>query len=498
MSKKTVALVIMDGYGFGEDYEGNAVKRANTPNLDKLLAERPNASLVAAGEGVGLPDGQMGNSEVGHLNFGAGRVVYQSLTKINIVNRNNEFNTIENLANAVKVVKERGSKLHILGLLSDGGVHSHIDHIEGLLKMAKAEGVENIYTHAFLDGRDVAPKSAQEFIDRIESLNIGSIATISGRYYSMDRDNNWDRTELAFDAMVNGNGLKAVNATEALNASYAKDELDEFVAPTVCDESGLINDNDVVIFANFRPDRAIQIATALTNKEATGVKVNGVSNLEFVCMMTYSDAVKGKIAFGLEKLENTYGEVIAANGMKQLRIAETEKYAHVTFFFDGGVDKEIEGSKRVLVNSPKVATYDLQPEMSIYEVCEKAVAEIKSQEHDTIILNFANCDMVGHTGSIDATIKAVEATDECIGKVVEALDSVGGIGLITADHGNAEKLLDEAGKPFTAHTANLVPLICTDSSLKVEDGKLGDVAPTMLTLLRLEVPKEMTGNIIVK
>ncbi len=498
MSKKTVALIIMDGYGLGADYEGNCVRRANTPNLDKLVAERPNAKLVASGEGVGLPEGQMGNSEVGHLNFGAGRVVYQSLTKINIVNRNNEYDKVENLANAVKVAKERNSKLHILGLLSDGGVHSHIDHIEGLLKMAKAEGLEKIYTHAFLDGRDVAPKSAQEFIERIEKLNIGSIATISGRYYSMDRDKNWDRTELAFDAMVNANGLKASSAIEALEISYSKDELDEFVKPTICDESGMIEDNDVVIFANFRPDRAIQIATALTNQEATDVKVKGVSNLEFVCMMTYADSVKGKIAFGLEKLENTYGEVIAANGLKQLRIAETEKYAHVTFFFDGGVDKEITGSKRVLVNSPKVATYDLQPEMSIYEVCEKAVEEIKSKEHDTIILNFANCDMVGHTGSIEATIKAVEAVDECIGKVVAALDEIGGIGLITADHGNAEKLLDDDGKPFTAHTSNFVPLICTDKTLKVEDGKLGDVAPTMLSLLGVEVPKEMTGNIIIK
>ncbi len=498
MSKKTVALIIMDGYGLGEDYPGNAVKMANTPNLDKLLAERPTAKLVAAGEGVGLPDGQMGNSEVGHLNFGAGRVVYQSLTKINIVNRNNEFNTIENLANAVEIAKEKGSKLHIMGLLSDGGVHSHIDHIEGLLKMANKEGVERIYTHAFLDGRDVAPKSAKEFIERIEKLGIGTIATVSGRYYSMDRDKNWDRTEVAFDAMVNGKGLKAASALEAVDASYANDVLDEFVVPTICDESGLIEDNDVVIFANFRPDRAIQIATALTNQKATNIKVNGVSNLEFVCMMTYSETVNGKIAFGLEKLNNTYGEVIAANGMKQLRIAETEKYAHVTFFFDGGVDKEIEGSKRVLINSPKVATYDMQPEMSIYEVCEKAVEEIKSEEYDTVILNFANCDMVGHTGSIEATIKAVEATDECVGKVVEALDSIGGIGLVTADHGNAEKLLDENGKPFTAHTSNFVPLICTDKSLKVEDGKLGDIAPTMLSLLGIEVPKEMTGNIIIK
>lgn len=499
-----VALIVLDGFAYGKEYEGNAISKANIPNFNRLKEEYPSSILQASGEAVGLPEGQMGNSEVGHLNLGAGRVVYQSLTRINISIRNGEFFKNEAINESIEHARENNKKFHIFGLLSDGGVHSHIDHIIAILKLAKDKGLKDIYVHAFLDGRDVPPKSAIEYVEKLETamseIGAGKIATVSGRYYAMDRDKNWERTQKAYDAITEGFGEKYETATAGIEASYDDDVVDEFVIPFVCLDNGTVDDNDSVVFANFRPDRAIQIATAISNPEASGLDYSkGPKNVNFVSMMLYSENVNGKLAFNLQTLNNTFGDYISEKGLKQLRIAETEKYAHVTFFFDGGVDKEIEGAKRVLINSPKVATYDLKPEMSAYEVTDAALKEIESGVHDVMILNFANCDMVGHTGEINATIRAVEAVDQCLGKVVEAITSKGGVALITADHGNAEKLLDDKGKIFTAHTTNPVPLIITKKGINIAaGGKLGDLAPTMLELLDLEQPKEMTGKSIIK
>ena len=508
MKKRTVCLIIMDGYGIADPCCTNAVCVAKKPNLDRIFGEYDTKTLQASGEAVGLPEGQMGNSEVGHMNIGAGRIVWQSLSRINNSIKTGEFNSNEAIVEAINNAKNNNKKFHIFGLCSDGGVHSHTSHIIAIAKLAHSMGVENVYYHAFLDGRDVAPKSACIYLSKIINEGNVKVATVGGRYYGMDRDKNYDRIQVAYDAMTVAKGEYFEDAIKGIEASYEKGITDEFVVPFVSDLNGMVESGDSVVFANFRPDRAIQIATAISNPE--GINYNpdkayrldsskGPKDVTFVSMMKYADSVSGKLAFGLQTFNNLLGDVISANGLKQLRIAETEKYAHVTFFFDGGADRQIEGADRTLVNSPKVATYDLQPEMSAYEVCDKVCEAIKSEQYDAIILNFANCDMVGHTGVICAAVKAVEAVDACVGKVVEALDSVGGVALITADHGNAEKLVDEEGKPFTAHTTNLVPVVITDKNIKIKDGILSDIAPTMLDLLGVEIPADMTSkSIIVK
>ena len=503
MKKNLVMLAILDGYGISEETKGNAIYNANKPNLDYLMSKYPYTLLGASGEDVGLPDGQMGNSEVGHINIGAGRIVYQSLTRVNIAVRNDELMTMPAIKKAVDHALKNNSKLHIMGLLSDGGVHSHIDHILYMLEKGVKAGIKEVVVHAFLDGRDVPPKSALTYLkqlqDKVNEVGNSKIGVVSGRYYAMDRDKNYNRTQLAYDALVY-NKAEVKDVFKGIEESYANDVIDEFVIPYLANADSNINDGDSVIFANFRPDRAIQISTALTNLSATTIQ-NGkeFNDLTYACMMLYSDSVKGDIVFDLQELNNTFGDYVSDLGLKQLRIAETEKYAHVTYFFDGGVDKELKGATRILVNSPKVATYDLQPEMSAYEVCDKAVEAINSEEFDTIILNFANCDMVGHTAVFDATIKAVEAVDECMGRIYQAVEKVGGTLMVIADHGNADKLLDENGLPFSAHSTNPVPCIITKEGLELrKGGNLGDVAPTLLKLMNLEQPKEMTGKSIIK
>ncbi len=500
--KKLVMLTIMDGYGISDSKVGNAIYLAKKPNLDYLMNRYPNTLLGASGESVGLPDGQMGNSEVGHMNIGAGRTVYQSLTRVNIAVRNNELIKMPAISKAVKNCLDNNSTLHIMGLMSDGGVHSHIDHILYLVKAAKKEGVKNIVVHSFLDGRDVPPKSALVYLDKLNEClkeNDALMGVISGRYYAMDRDKNWNRVQLAYDALVY-NKADVKNYVDGINESYNNNVTDEFVVPFICNKNTNIKDNDSVIFANFRPDRAIQISTALTNLDMTGIE-NGYKfkNLNYVSMMLYSENVKGDVVFCIQELNNIFGEYIESLGMNQLRIAETEKYAHVTYFFDGGVERNYPHCDRFLVNSPKVATYDMQPEMSAYEVCEKCKEAILSKKYDTIILNFANCDMVGHTTNIDATVKAVETVDECVGTLYKACEEVGGTMVIIADHGNADKLLDENGLPFSAHTTAPVPCIITKEGLELrEGGVLGDVVPTMLELMGVSQPKEMTGKSIIK
>ena len=503
MKKNLVMLAILDGYGISEETKGNAIYNAKTPNLDYLVGKYPNTLLGASGEDVGLPDGQMGNSEVGHINIGAGRIVYQSLTRVNIAVRNKELMNMPAIKKGVEHALNNNSKLHIMGLLSDGGVHSHIDHILYMLEEGVKAGIKEVVVHAFLDGRDVPPKSALTYLkqlqDKVNEVGNSKIGVVSGRYYAMDRDKNYNRTQLAYDALVY-NKAEVKDVFKGIEESYANDVIDEFVIPYLANADSNINDGDSVIFANFRPDRAIQISTALTNLSATTIQ-NGkeFNDLTYACMMLYSDSVKGDIVFDLQELNNTFGDYVSDLGLKQLRIAETEKYAHVTYFFDGGVDKELKGATRILVNSPKVATYDLQPEMSAYEVCDKAVEAINSEEFDTIILNFANCDMVGHTAVYDATIKAVEAVDECMGKIYQAVEKVGGTLMIIADHGNADKLLDENGLPFSAHSTNPVPCIITKEGLELrEGGNLGDVAPTLLKLMNIAQPNEMTGKSIIK
>lgn len=501
--KKLVMLAILDGYGVAPKSEGNAISIANTKTMNYLMETYPNTILGASGEDVGLPEGQMGNSEVGHMNIGAGRVVYQSLTRVNIAVRNNELDKVPAIDNAINSAIKNNGKVHIMGLCSDGGVHSHINHILYLLEKCVARGVKEVVVHCFLDGRDVPPKSAVLYLkqiqDKMDEIGHSKIGVVSGRYYAMDRDKNYDRVQLAYDALVY-NEAPIKGLYDGINESYEQGITDEFVVPYVVNVDSAIEENDSVIFANFRPDRAIEISLALTNPTKTNIQnYKEFNNLNYVCMMLYSADVKGKIAFGVQELNNIYGEVISNAGLKQLRIAETEKYAHVTFFFDGGVDRPYEGADRILVNSPKVATYDLQPEMSAYEVCDKVLEAIKSEKYDTIILNFANCDMVGHTTVIDATVKAVEVVDECVGKIYEAVKAVDGTLLITADHGNADKMLDETGKPFSAHSTNPVPFIITDKKYQLrEGGNLGDITPTMLELLGVEQPKEMTGKSLIK
>ena len=501
--KKPVVLIIMDGFGLEKPSRGNAVSLAKIPNYERLTKTYPNKTLKASGMAVGLPEGQMGNSEVGHLNIGGGRIVYQSLTRIHKAIEDGSFFENKAYQDAFSHVNKHSSTLHLMGLVSDGGVHSHIDHYKAMVEAAQKAGVKQLVIHAYLDGRDVPPQSAVGYLEELEAhlnkVKLGSVASVHGRYYAMDRDKNWNRTQLSYDILVHGKGPQVKSATEGVKKSYDEGVVDEFVIPFIVKDKR-IKDDDAVIFMNFRPDRAIQLSTALTNPSLTGVE-NTVAfkNLHFVSTMHYSENIKGSIAFGLQTLDNMYGEVISQAGLTQLRIAETEKYAHVTFFFDGGEDKEIKGSTRILVNSPKVATYDLKPEMSAYEVTEKVLEALEKEQFDTIILNYANCDMVGHTGVISAAVKAVETVDECTGKVVEKVLEKGGVCLITADHGNAEKMIDETGGIHTAHTSSLVPIIITDNDITIrDDGILGDLAPTMLEYLNVSQPKEMTGKSLIK
>ena len=507
MSKKPTVLMILDGYGLNDKVEGNAVLQANTPNMDKLMAEYPYVKGYASGLAVGLPDGQMGNSEVGHLNMGAGRIVYQELTRITKEIEDGTFFENEELVKAMENAKNNNSALHIFGLLSDGGVHSHNTHIYGTIEMAKKFGLDKVYVHAFLDGRDTPPSSAAEYmeqlVEKMKEIGVGEVATVSGRYYAMDRDNNWDREEKAYVAMTKGEGVQETDPVAAIKDSYAKDVTDEFMLPTVITKDGqpvaTIKDGDSVVFCNFRPDRARQITRAFCADDFTGFNREKKLDLVFVCFTEYDATIENKqVAFVKEEITNTFGEFLAKNGKKQARIAETEKYAHVTFFFNGGVEEPNEGEDRILVKSPKVATYDLKPEMSAYEVCDKLVAAIKSDKYDVIVINFANPDMVGHTGVIEAAVKAIEAVDECVGKAYEALKEADGQMFICADHGNAEYMIDEETKePFTAHTTNPVPfiLVNADPAYKLkEDGCLADIAPTLIELMGMEQPAEMTGT----
>ncbi|MFA5289936.1 MAG: 2,3-bisphosphoglycerate-independent phosphoglycerate mutase [Candidatus Izemoplasmatales bacterium] len=498
--KKPIVLMVLDGFAFGDRGPGDAFHMARKPHLDLLFEEFPWTYLEASGEAVGLPEGQMGNSEVGHMNLGAGRIVYQSLTRVNVAIKDGSFLQNPAYLQAFEHVKKHQSKLHVFGLLSDGGVHSHIRHIKVLIQMAKAHGVDHTYFHAFLDGRDVPPQSAITYVSALESdMNAheyGKIATVSGRYYAMDRDKNWNRIQLAYDAMTFSKAPHYPSATAGIQDSYEHGVVDEFVIPFVVEPEGKIETNDAIIFANFRPDRAIEIGTAYSNPSAAPLldTTHGPENIFFVSTMKYADSVKGPLAFQLNDLTDTFADYISNLGKKQLRIAETEKYAHVTFFFDGGVDKEIVGAKRILIPSPKVATYDLKPQMSAYEITDSVIQELDSGEYDTIILNFANGDMVGHTGVIDAAVKAVETVDECTGRVVDKVLEMGGVCLITSDHGNCEKMLDEQNLPFTAHTTNKVFLIVTKRGIALrEGGTLGDIAPTMLELMDLTQPQAMTG-----
>jgi 2,3-bisphosphoglycerate-independent phosphoglycerate mutase len=502
-TKDLVMLVIMDGFGLSSETRGNAVAASKKPNLNYLFENYPHTTLGASGEDVGLPAGQMGNSEVGHLNLGAGKIVYQSLTRVNIAVREKMLDQVPAINKAINNAIAKNSRLHIMGLLSDGGVHSHIEHILYLLESAVKRGVRETVVHAFLDGRDVPPQSAkiylQQLQEKIEALGNSKIGIISGRYYAMDRDKNFNRLQLAYDALVH-NQAPVKDYLQGIDASYEAGVTDEFVVPFLANTDSNIREHDSVVFANFRPDRAIEISTALTNPDLVPLERKVYfRDLSFVQMMLYSENVKGEIAFDLQELKNTYGEVIAKSGLKQLRIAETEKYAHVTYFFDGGEEKDLPGATRILIPSPKVPTYDLQPEMSAPEVTEKVVAAVASREYDTIILNFANCDMVGHTANFEATVKAVEAVDRGIGAIYQKVKEVGGTMIIIADHGNAEKIYDENGKPFSAHTTNPVPCLITRKGLKLRSGgNLGDIAPTMLELLGIEQPAEMTGKSLIE
>ena len=507
MNKKPYALIIMDGYGVNERHEGNAIYSAKTPNMDKYMESCPHSIVHASGMDVGLPDGQMGNSEVGHTNIGAGRIVYQELTRITKSIDDGDFFENPILLAAVENCKKNNSSLHFAGLLSDGGVHSHNKHLYGLLKLAKEKGLDKVYVHGFLDGRDVPPSSGADFVEdlvaKIREIGVGDIATVMGRYYAMDRDNRWERVEKAYNAMVLGEGNTCDSAVTAVKTSYNEGVTDEFVVPTVITRDGepvgRIKENDSVVFFNFRPDRAREITRTIVDQEFNGFE-RKFFNTFYVCMTQYDASMPNvEVAFKPESLTNTFGEYVSKKGLRQLRIAETEKYAHVTFFFNGGVETVCDGEDRALINSPKVATYDLQPEMSAYEVADEAVKRIESGEYDVIVLNFANCDMVGHTGVFEAAVKAVETVDECLGKVVDAIEKQGGVALITADHGNADQMVDYDTKgAFTAHTTNVVPLVLVgDNSVKLKPGRLADLAPTMLDLIGLDKPQEMTGESLI-
>lgn len=522
--KKPIILCIMDGYGLAPAGKGNCIAEAKKPNLERIFKEYPTTTIRASGEAVGLPEGQMGNSEVGHLNIGAGHIVYQSLTLINKAVRDGTFYRNEKYLKAMENCKKNDKKLHVFGLMSNGGVHSHVDHICAMIRMAKKEGLDDVFVHAFMDGRDVDPQAGVLFLDQVQKTmneeGIGHIASISGRYWAMDRDKNMDRIDVAYRVLVDRDGRSFEDYHQYLKDQYAflpttgKEASDEFIIPAYnAAVDGSIGDGDSIIFMNFRPDRAIQISTLFTNPEFyahPSMKADGtpawkaylpshpLKDIHFVCTMKYADSVKGDIAFALPKMENTLGEFLADHGYTQLRIAETEKYAHVTFFFDGtknydGAERpELAGSRRVLISSPKVATYDLQPEMSAYLVLDALLKELNKFDLDVVIVNFANCDMVGHTAIEPAVVKAVETVDACVGKLVEWCEANGGTMIVTADHGNAEKCLDERGNPFTAHTSNLVPFCITKKGLKLrEDGKLSNIAPTIIELLGDKAPREM-------
>jgi len=506
MKNKLVMLMILDGYGINPRKEGNAIEAASKPNLDSYMKNYPNTVIHTSGMDVGLPRGQMGNSEVGHTNIGAGRIVYQELTRISKSIEDGDFFEKKEFLQAIENCKTHKSKLHLYGLLSDGGVHSHNTHLYALVELAKRHGLKDVYVHCFFDGRDVPPDSAKGYVEELENklteIGVGKIASVMGRYYAMDRDNRWERVKQAYDAMVLGKGLVAESAAQAVAESYARQEFDEFVKPTVIMKNGkpaaTIEANDSIIFFNFRPDRAREITRTFVDPELTGFdRPKGFFPLYYVCMTQYDKTIPNVVvAFKPESLSSTFGEYISSMGCRQLRIAETEKYAHVTFFFNGGVEAMYEGEDRALIPSPKVATYDLKPEMSAFEVTEEVLKRIDSKEYDVIILNFANCDMVGHTGFIDAAKAAVEAIDKCIGKIVKAVQAQNGVLLITADHGNAEQMLDyETGGPFTAHTTNVVPLIGIGlGDRKLKEGRLADLAPTMMEIMGLNKPAEMTGE----
>ncbi|MDT2801021.1 2,3-bisphosphoglycerate-independent phosphoglycerate mutase [Vagococcus lutrae] len=507
MSKSPVAIIILDGYGKRDETVGNAVAQANTPNFDRYWETFPHSTLKAAGLDVGLPEGQMGNSEVGHTNIGAGRIVYQSLTRIDKAITDGEFQTNDVLIEAMDHAIKNDSALHLFGLLSDGGVHSHQNHLYALLETAKEKGVKETYVHAFLDGRDVAPTSGagfmQELVDKMAELSYGKVATVTGRFYAMDRDKRWERVEKAYNALVNGEGVKATDPVQAIKDSYANGVNDEFVLPIVIEENGepvaTVKENDAVIFFNFRPDRAIQLSNAFTDKEWEFFARENHPVVKFVTMTLYNPSIDAKVAYPPIELKNVLGEVLSNAGLKQLRIAETEKYPHVTFFMNGGRNEEFPGESRILINSPKVETYDLKPEMSAYEVTDALVADIEADKHDAIILNFANPDMVGHSGMLEPTIKAIEAVDENLGRVVDAILAKDGYAVIFADHGNSETMMTPEGKPHTAHTTVPVPVIVTKKDVTLrEDGRLADVAPTMLDLLNIEQPVEMTGESLIK
>ena len=506
MKDKVTMLMILDGFGDNKNKDGNAIKLANTPNIDKLMKKYPNTDIFTSGLHVGLPEGQMGNSEVGHTNIGAGRIVYQELTRITKSIEDGDFFSNPEFIAAIENCKKYNSKLHILGLVSDGGVHSHNRHLYGLLEMAKRRDFEDVYVHCFLDGRDTPPASAETYVaelqEKMKEKGVGKIASLSGRFYAMDRDKRWQRVQKCYDALVNGEGEKAGDPIKAIEDSYQKEVFDEFVVPTVmCNGNepvAKIEENDSVIFFNFRPDRAREITRALVDPEFDGFETKKM-NLYYVCFTSYDETMPNvHIAFKKEPLKNTFGEVVSEAGLTQLRIAETEKYAHVTFFFNGGEEKQYPGEDRILVPSPKVETYDMKPEMSAYEVTDKVCEALENDKYDVVILNFANTDMVGHTGSLQAAIKAVEAVDECVGKVVKIIEEKQGNLLITADHGNAEQMIDyKTGEPHTAHTTNPVPIILVTANKEYklkENGKLADLAPTMIDLMGIEKPEEMTGE----
>ena len=500
--KRPIVLIIMDGFGINPSEHGNAIKAAKTPNLDRLFAENPCTAIGASGMDVGLPDGQMGNSEVGHTNIGAGRVVYQELTRITKSIRDGDFFTNPALVSAME--NARTHALHLIGLVSDGGVHSHNTHLYALIEMAKRFGVERVFVHCLMDGRDVPPTSGVEFIKQLEAklgeIGVGKIATISGRYYGMDREKRWERVEKAYAAMVYGEGNRNASPVDTMTESYAKDVTDEFIVPTVCAENATVSAGDSVIFFNFRPDRAREITRAFVAPDFDGFeRKNGFFPLHYVCMTQYDATIPNvDIAFKPQSIDMPFGEVISKLGMKQLRIAEYTKYAHVTFFFNGGVETVYPGEDRILVDSPNVATYDLKPEMSAYEVTDKLLEQLRADKYDAVILNYANCDMVGHTGVFDAAVKAVEAVDTCVGRIVDQVMSMGGVAIITADHGNADRMYDTDDSPFTAHTTNPVPFTVIGYPCKLrEGGRLADISPTMLDILGIQQPEQMDGKSLI-
>ncbi len=507
MDKKVTMLMILDGFGVNENKEANAIALANTPNLDRIFKQNPSTTIKTSGLDVGLPDGQMGNSEVGHTNIGAGRIVYQELTRITKSIEDGDFFSIPELIGTIENCKKHHSKLHIMGLLSDGGVHSHVRHLYAILELAKRNDFEDVYVHCFMDGRDTPPASGESYITELENKmaekGVGQIASITGRFYAMDRDKRWERVQKAYDALVNGIGEKSASATKAIEDSYQKEIFDEFVVPTlICNTENepiaTISENDSVIFFNFRPDRAREITRSLVDDEFSGFERTKFP-LYYACFTDYDETIKNvQIVFKKDEIKNTFGEIVSNRGLTQLRIAETEKYAHVTFFFNGGEEKQYQGEDRILVPSPKVETYDMQPEMSAIEVTDKVVEAIESKKYDTIILNYANPDMVGHTGILEAAVKAIETIDECVQRVVEAIEKTEGVMLITADHGNSEQMIDySTGEPHTAHTTNVVPLVLVGKQAKLKEGRLADLVPTMLKLMGIEKPAEMTGESLI-